>query len=201
MAGAPTKDNSLHRRVSQLEREAASLRRDLERQTNRLFHHDWPRDVRLAQTVDGGETYPTSGNTFYIELLDSWFPAIPGDQTPTHEKRGERLVGHVLSGDYLAEGTVCFALYSRGLGAAGAGEWWIWSATGAFYIGKVVVADIAAGSWGTVERHNQAWVATGNMFSVLNAHDVTLKVGKKVRWGKYPGWTAWVCEPWQFRYC
>jgi hypothetical protein len=70
-----------------------------------------------------------------------------------------------------------------------------------FYLGKVITADIIAGDTGTVEKHSHAWTATGVEFTVYNPHDVDLPVGLKVRWGKYPGWTGWIVEPWHFTEC
>lgn len=127
MAGGPTRDMSLHRRVSEMERECARLRRALEKQTPRVFQKDWPRDVKLAKTVSSAETYPTPpANTYEIELLDSFFTKAAGDQTATHEQRGEVLYAHdTVAGRYFREGEVVKVFWSRGLGVAGVGEWWI----------------------------------------------------------------------------
>lgn len=70
-----------------------------------------------------------------------------------------------------------------------------------FMIGVVVDADIDPHQTGKVEKHNEEWVATGVQYNVLNPHSVTLEVGLKVRWGRYPGWTSLVVEPWDFTDC
>lgn len=70
-----------------------------------------------------------------------------------------------------------------------------------FMIGKVKTTAIAAGTTGTVELHSQDWTATGVTYTVYNPHDIELPVDLKVRWGRYPGWTYLVVEPWHFTTC
>jgi len=72
-----------------------------------------------------------------------------------------------------------------------------------WYLGKVITSAITAGSTGTVRMYNQAWSVTSPAvdFTVYNPHDVDLPVDLKVRWGRYPGWTGWVVEPWHFTEC
>jgi hypothetical protein len=187
--GAATKDRSYDRRLSQLERELRDLRNAGERQTRRLTGMSWPRDVRLAITVtDGNGQYPaTDANTFNIELLDSYFPASAGNRTPTHQQRGERLVGHVLGGGYLAQGTACFALRSRGLGPAGSGEWWIWPARARSGIAKLTAA-LSAGSTssttsasGVLQRRNTSSGAlepTGEVITVRSWYATAFAVNR-----------------------
>jgi hypothetical protein len=129
MAGAATPDRSEWRRISQLERDLAKLRLRLDRQSRAEISHAWPKDVWLAKTVSSAldsPTYPDDpANTYRIELLDSYFPAVPGWQVVEDQVRGEKLVANYRSGTYLAEGTVVVAFNSRGLGPVGSGEWWI----------------------------------------------------------------------------
>jgi hypothetical protein len=72
-----------------------------------------------------------------------------------------------------------------------------------FYIGKVSTAAIASEATGEVTQYDQLWQITNPAvtFTVLNPHDIELPLDLKVRWTKYPGWTAWVCEPFHYTEC
>lgn len=122
----PTPDHRLAVRLSELERLVQQLQRELResRRGSRLVVH---RDVRLARTIKDpvSDTYPTDGQTFRVEFLDSHYTADDGDQTPTHTSRATQAVAHNLRGAWLPEGTIMQAVHQRGLGSAGSGEWWL----------------------------------------------------------------------------
>lgn len=122
----PTPDARLAARVAQLEQQLVEVRRELRRRSADS-RRTGPRDVRLARTIKDPvtDTYPTAGQTFWVEFLDSHFTANDGDQTPTHTTRKTNVVAHNLRGAWLPEGTIMQAYYQRGLGASGSGEWWL----------------------------------------------------------------------------
>lgn len=155
-----TPNTDIAARVSQLERtlidELARLRDDSWREQRTTDH----RNIRLCKTISDADSYPSSpADTFEIEFLDSFFsPRQSGTRIPTHTARGEdsRDVGHNLTGDFLAEGTICFALWQQGLEADGAaatdGQWWI-------------------------ERTSGGGAGSGNLYVVWFTLDSTLALG------------------------
>lgn len=123
---APAPDPRLSVRVATLEAELEATRRILQR-VGALSRRTIARDVRIAKTVrdPSSNSYPTAGQTFWVEFLDSHYVASQGDQTPTHTPRASKAIAHNIRDAFLAEGTIVLATWQRGLGQSNAGEWWI----------------------------------------------------------------------------
>jgi len=91
-----------HRRLShdvyQLKQELAS--------THRIS--PWPRELFWGKTVDGGETYPTNGNTFWVQLIDRTFDEAAGTEAVTNTIGGSAVTvrAHTVDDTHVAEDTV-----------------------------------------------------------------------------------------------
>lgn len=108
-----------------LEREVQDLRRSLDRMTVRNPSTAPVKNSRLARTVNGGTSYPSSGNTFYIEFLDGSYTKSPGNQTPTLAARQSVnfAVCQNLASTLPSEGTKLHVFEWRGY-------WWTYWAEG-----------------------------------------------------------------------
>lgn len=129
----PTRPNALQREVDQLRRELTQLRKEV--RSFRPPQFSFPRDVRLAVTVDTGN-YPASGGSgnlvVPIKFVDGTFLQSPSWQTLQFTGRTDDPqvhAAHVAGGEYIAAGTLVVALWSRartGIATAKTlGEWWI----------------------------------------------------------------------------
>lgn len=169
----PAPDHRLAVRIAELEARVAELDRLLQR-AGRPMRRTQARDVRLARTIKDpvSGTYPTTGETFWIEFLDSYFTATAGSSPATHATRKTNVVAHNLRGAFLPEGTVVEAMWQRGLAGGDKGQWWIDLIGGT--VPAKCTADITArasttpGS-GTVDLHHLAG-------GVLTSLGVTLTV-------------------------
>jgi hypothetical protein len=91
-----------HRRLAhevyQLKQELAS--------THRVS--PWPRELFWGKTVDGGETYPTNGNTFWVQLIDRTFDEAAGTETVTDTIGGDPVSvrAHTVDDTHIAEDTI-----------------------------------------------------------------------------------------------
>lgn len=119
-------DPSAIRRLTELEASVADLRRQLDARIARPPVMGFPRDRWLGVTVANGQTYPATGNTFYVKLISAAFsPETPGDSTVTQRDRGTIVLARTRPAAYLAEGTEVFADRLKGVGTGG--SWWIQS--------------------------------------------------------------------------
>lgn len=117
-------DLSLRRRVSDLENRLSSLQSQLDTRTSRPPVMGFPRDRWLGETVANGQTYPETGNTFFVKLLSCAFaPEFPGDSTVTQRDRGTIVLARTWPEVYLAEGDKVFVDRIKGVGDGG--SWWI----------------------------------------------------------------------------
>lgn len=133
---SPSYDDELTR----LGAEIRELQQRADQAAEREARVGLPRQPRLARTCReeaGVDDYPSSGDTFWIQFLDSTFTETEGDQTPTHTERQAdgAVVAHSLGG-YLAEDTVVFAARDNG-------RWWIWRCLGE---GDVLWAKVQSGN-------------------------------------------------------
>ncbi len=195
----PAPDPRLSVRVAALEAEIESLNRMLQR-IGALSRRTVPRDVRLAKTIKdpNTNTYPTDGQTFWIEFLDSHYTASQGDQTPTHTGRSTNVVAHNVRDAFLAEGTIVLATWQRGLGAYGTGEWWI-DLIGGTMPGKCT-SDITARAsttpgQGTVDLHHLSSGVLTSLSAEITAYSdftATIPNGSWVIVGQDPEGTWWL---------
>lgn len=119
-------DPSLSRRVKELETQVAELRRELSGTRQLPPAAVAPRERWLGRTTsDSPSTYPTSGDTFEVELYSAYFTATPGTRAITETGRGRKVVARTRPATYLPRGTEVEVWRSRGHGPLGAGEWWI----------------------------------------------------------------------------
>lgn len=112
---------------------------------------------------------------------DNW-----GPQSGSYEAKKDNTGLVIIGGVDTARGIVCVHP-----NATGSGGWWIGKTT------ETIVKETT----GDVEQHNQLWVASGTHFTVLNPHQIDLPNGLRVRWTKYPGWSDYVVEPFDYTSC
>ncbi len=95
-------------RLGTLEREFGQLNANLERLLARQPGTHASYQSRPAKAVAGGSTYPTGGNTFYVEFQDGTFTKTPGTQSPTYQGRNATNleVAHCLSGTVPTENSL-----------------------------------------------------------------------------------------------
>jgi hypothetical protein len=133
MSGAPTPDPYTDRDLKRLERMIAD--QIAQQFSQRLAVHMPSREIFLAKTVQRSSSYPSSGDTFSIRLLDAYFSSLtPGSTTMTTTERTSEsdaedaadVTAREINGQYLPEGTHVFAMWQRGSQDPGSyGEWWI----------------------------------------------------------------------------
>lgn len=134
MAGAPTPDPFTDRQLLAIEQTIDRL--VTQQLSQRLASHKFHRNIRLAKTVEHSSTYPVSGDTFWVRFLDCAFnPLSAGSTTLTALERTAEgdtddsadVLAREINGQYLAQGTLVFALWQRGLSGdpSSYGEWWI----------------------------------------------------------------------------
>ncbi len=117
-------DPSTRRRLSDLEANVAALQRQLDARITRPPVLGFPRDRWLGRTVANGQTYPTSGDTFFVELLSAAFsPETPGASTVTERERGTVVLARTWPEKYLAECTDVIVDRIKGVGTGG--SWWV----------------------------------------------------------------------------
>jgi hypothetical protein len=117
-------DPSTRRRLSDVEANDAALQRQLDYRIARPPVLGFHRDRWLGETVDNGQTYPETGNTFYVKLISAAFaPEAAGDSTVTSRDRGTIVLARTWPDVYLAEGTKVFVDRIKGVGEGG--SWWI----------------------------------------------------------------------------
>ena len=86
----------------------------------------WPRDMWIGRTYAETESsYPTSGDTFRVQLLSAHFTGSEGTQAVTEHERGTIVTARTWPEAYLPYGTDVIVKRIRGIGPNGAGEWWI----------------------------------------------------------------------------
>lgn len=86
----------------------------------------WPRDMWLGRTYAETESsYPTSGDTFRVQLLSAHFTGSEGTQAVTEHERGTVVTARTWPEAYLPYGTDVIVKRIRGIGPNGSGEWWI----------------------------------------------------------------------------
>lgn len=117
-------DAATARRFADLEARITGIQRQLDQQTNRPPVMGFPRDRWLGVTVANGQTYPETGNTFFIKLISAAFaPEVPGDSTVTQRDRGTIVLARTWPEVYLAEGTEVVVDRIKGVGDGG--SWWV----------------------------------------------------------------------------
>jgi hypothetical protein len=70
-------------------------------------------------------SYPTSGDTFRVQLLSAHFTGSEGTQAVTEHERGTIVTARTWPEAYLPYRTDVIVKRIRGIGPNGAGEWWI----------------------------------------------------------------------------
>lgn len=119
-------DISTVRRISQLETLVADLSRELSTLRSVAPDAIAPRERWLGRTTSASfSDYPTSGDTFQVELLACHFTPSPGAQAITEVSLGDKVVARTRPGTYLPRGTEVEVYRCRGMGPLGSGEWWI----------------------------------------------------------------------------
>lgn len=119
-------DISTARRISQLETLVADLSRELSTLRSVAPDAIAPRERWLGRTTSASfSDYPTSGDTFQVELLACHFTPTPGTQAITEVSLGDKVVARTRPGTYLPRGTEVEVYRCRGMGPLGSGEWWI----------------------------------------------------------------------------
>ena len=116
-------DVSTARRLQTLYDRVADLERQLEGLSQVSAAPAAPRDVWLARTVANGQTYPTSGNTFFVELIRADFSTSAGDTEVTEYRRGTIVAARTWPDAYVPEDSQVVVMRIRG--KQGPGEWWI----------------------------------------------------------------------------
>lgn len=122
-----TRENqNMRKRVDALESRLMATERAQRAESTRAVGWNWPRDTWLGRTTsDSPSSYPTSGDTFQVELLTGYFTAAEGTQAVTESLRGTKPIARTWPATYLPYGTEVIAHRMRGTGPSGAGEWWI----------------------------------------------------------------------------
>lgn len=93
----------------------------------------WPRDMWLGRTYAETESsYPTSGDTFRVQLLSAHFTGSEGTQAVTEHERGTVVTARTWPEAYLPYGTDVIVKRIRGIGPNGSGEWWIEPSLGGY---------------------------------------------------------------------
>lgn len=119
-------NQNLRKRIDALEARLANQERAQRAESQRAIGFTWPRERWLARTTSASPTsYPSSGDTFQVELLSGYFTAAEGTQAVTESLRGTKPMAHTWPETYLPYGTKVIAERIRGVGPEGAGEWWI----------------------------------------------------------------------------
>lgn len=122
----PVDDVSLSRRVQDLEARLADLQRGLTAPRQLSYAGAAPRERWLGRTTSvSASSYPTSGDTFEVELVSAYFSAAAGTQAITERLRGRKVVARTRPATYLPRNTEVEVWRSRGHGPLGVGEWWI----------------------------------------------------------------------------
>lgn len=116
-------DHSTSRRLTALQNRLDDLAREVERLNSQSSAPAAPRDLFIGRTVANGETYPTSGNTFWVELSRGDFSATAGDSDLTEYRTGTKVLARTWPEQYLPEGQPVVVMRMRG--RRGPGEWWI----------------------------------------------------------------------------
>lgn len=137
MAGAPTPDPFSARQLQALSRIVSQRVAE----SVRLGRSEYPKNLRLARTVEHLGMYPDDGDTFWIRFVDCGFsPLEAGDSTMSCQERtaegntdgADDVLAREINGKYIPEGSYVSALWQRGLAGDPAqyGEWWIRWPTG-----------------------------------------------------------------------
>lgn len=116
-------DKSSARRLELLTSRIEDLERQVEGLSQVSAAPAAPRDIWLGRTVAGGQTYPTSGNTFRVELIRGDFATFAGDTDVTEHRRGTIITAHTWPDAYIPEDSQVIVMRIRG--KQGPGEWWI----------------------------------------------------------------------------
>jgi hypothetical protein len=103
----------MQRRLEQLERQVARQQVELAGLIGRGPRGLGQRWVYLAQTIapPGGGSYPTTGNTFWLQFLDGEYTATAGTQTVTKRTRAAdgQVVGRTIFGQWVLPGEIVVA--------------------------------------------------------------------------------------------
>ena len=79
--------------------------------------------VKIARTVAGPETYPTDGNTFYIQFMDGSFEPALGETSALYQQRSANTyMCYNISEELVPENTE-IAVFNRN------GYWWTYWAS------------------------------------------------------------------------
>ena len=116
-------DVSHARRIETLYDRVADLERQLESLSQVTAAPAAPRDIWLGRTTANGQTYPTSGNTFFVELIRGDYDVSAGSQDVTEYRRGTVVCARTWPSAYVPEGQPVVVMRLRG--KDGPGEWWI----------------------------------------------------------------------------
>ena len=116
-------DLSHARRIATLFDRVADLERQIEALSQVTAAPAAPRDIWLGRTTANGQTYPTSGNTFFVELIRGDFDLAAGDQAVTEYPRSTIVCARTWPAAYVPEDQQVVVMRMRG--KQGPGEWWI----------------------------------------------------------------------------
>jgi len=122
-----TRENqNMRKRVDALESRLMAAERAQRAESTRAVGWNWPRDTWLGRTTSVSlSSYPTSGDTFQVELLTGYFTAAEGTRAVTESLRGTKVYARTWPAAYLPYGTEVVTCRMRGTGPSGSGEWWI----------------------------------------------------------------------------
>jgi hypothetical protein len=169
------------RKLDRVFRELDQLRRAREAQQDKYYQ------VRWAMTHENEETnYPDAdANTFPIRFLDAHFTNAQGNQTFSNDPRQAEAVtfAHAQTGQYIPVGLPIPVFQRRGLGGAGAGQWWFMDPP-LFYAAKLT-AELASGSVADAELH----ILSGGGEIVRTSPVVTLSVRHLLKSDPLPAYT------------
>lgn len=121
------------KRIEALEARLAAQERALDSQAQRARMWAWPRDMWIGRTYAESESsYPTTGDTFRVQLLSAHFTGSEGTQVVTEHERGTIVTARTWPEAYLPYGTDVIVKRIRGIGPNGSGEWWIEPSLGGY---------------------------------------------------------------------
>ena len=144
----------------------------------------------------------------YVQYYVSDTPAVGEVWGPANgsQKANSGLTGLTIVGAVDEDREIVLVNFWTGEEAVEPTPWYVGKTTAAIASGKTGSVLQYCESWSYDEETEElvfAWVASDppQTFTVLNPHDIELPGDLKVRWTKYPCWTNWIVEPWQWTEC